>query len=243
MALMPPHPPTSSFVPTRWTMVLAAASPTTDPLSQRALAELAQAYWFPLYAYARRRGLSAPDAEDLIQSFFSTLLEKKFLTAVDPAKGRFRSFLLAALQHFLSNEFDKANAHKRGGSLHILPLETGTAESRYLHEPATDLTPEKLFERRWALALLDRVLLHLESQYAARNEAALFSALKPLLTAAPLDSYADIAASFHMNEGAVKTAAHRLRRRYRDLLREEIAHTVASPAEIEDEITHLLNSL
>ena len=228
-------------------MVLAAANSAADPHSRRALAELAQAYWFPLYAYARRRGLSASDAEDLIQSFFSTLLEKQFLTAVDPAKGRFRSFLLTSLQHFLSNEFDKARTHKRGGAHRIvLALDnaltpnpaTISIEHRRLTSP-----PEKLFERRWAFALLDHVLLHLESQYAARHEAALFAALKPLLTAGPLASYADIAAALAMNEGAVKTAAHRLRRRYRDLLREEIAHTVADPEQINEEITYLLNCL
>ena len=237
-----PHTPAQDFLPTRWTLILAAQR--SDPAAARALEDLARTYWYPLYAYARRRGLSAPDAEDLIQSFFVTLLEKHALAAVHPGKGRFRSFLLASLQHFLANEFDKVRTQKRGGGVKTLQLETESAESRYLHEPVDEVTPEKLFERRWALALLDNVLQKLEADYTARHEQSLFTTLKPLLTANDLpESYAKLANSLNTTEGALKTAAHRLRRRYRDLLRQEIAHTVATPEEIEDEITHLLNSL
>ena len=237
-----PHTPAQDFLPTRWTLILAAQR--SDPAAARALEDLARAYWYPLYAYARRRGLSAPDAEDLIQSFFATLLEKHTLAAVHPSKGRFRAFLLAALQNFLANEFDKARTQKRGGGVKTLQLEIETAESRYRHEPIDEVTPEKLFERRWALALLDNVLQKLEADYTTRREQLLFTTLKPLLTANDLpQSYATLAASLNTTEGALKTAAHRLRRRYRDLLRTEIAQTVATPEEIEDEITHLLNSL
>ena len=237
-----PLPPTHDFLPTRWTLILAAQR--SDPAAARALEDLARAYWYPLYAYARRRGLSASDAEDLIQSFFANLLEKHTLAAVHPGKGRFRAFLLAALQNFLANEFDKARTQKRGGGVKTISLEIETAESRYLHEPVDEVTPEKLFERRWALALLDNVLQKLEADYVARHEQSLFTTLKPLLTANDLpETYATLAHSLNTTEGALKTAAHRLRRRYRDLLRAEIAHTVATPEEIEDEITHLLNSL
>ena len=237
-----PRTPTHDFLPTRWTLILAAQS--SDPAAARALEDLARTYWYPLYAYARRRGLSAPDAEDLIQSFFTNLLEKHALASVHPTKGRFRAFLLAALQNFLSNEFDKARTIKRGGGVHTLQLEIESAESRYRHEPADESTPEKLFDRLWALALLENVLQKLEADYATRHEQNLFTTLKPLLTTNDLPQpYATLAESLHTTEGALKTAAHRLRRRYRDLLRSEIAHTVATPEEIEDEITHLLNSL
>jgi RNA polymerase sigma factor (sigma-70 family) len=237
--------PSPSFLPTRWSLVLAAKR--RDAAAARALEDLARTYWYPLYAYARRRGISAPDAEDLIQSFFAALLEKHALATVDPAKGRFRSFLLAALQHFIVNEFDKASAQKRGGHLKTQPLEIAGAEARYCHEPIDNVTPEKLFERRWALSILDQVLARLEQDYAGRHEQKLFTLLCPLLTAEEITgggaSYRDIAKSLDTTEGAVKTAAHRLRRRYRDLLREEIAHTVATPEEVEEEIAYLLKCL
>ncbi len=239
-----PHAP-HDFLPTRWTLVLAAK--LTDTRAARALEDLARAYWYPLYAYARRQGLSAQDAEDLIQNFFAALIERRALSAVDRAKGRFRSFLLASLKHFMANEFDKARAQKRGGGVHtfsLSPQESEDAESRYRYEPADEITPEKLFERRWALAVLEGVLAQLEADYAKRNEAALFTALKPLITGGePQHSHAALAQTLHSTEGAIKTAAHRLRRRYRDLLRAHIAQTVDTPEEIDAEITYLRNCL
>jgi RNA polymerase sigma-70 factor (ECF subfamily) len=225
-------------------MVLAAANLHADTHSQRALAELAQLYWFPLYAYIRRQGHPPAQAEDLTQDFFARLLEKKTLASIDRTKGKFRSFLLASLQNFLHNEHDKTHAHKRGGGQQTIPLDALTAESRYALEPADTLTPERVFERRWAWAVLDQVLHRLEQHYAAKGQQPLFDALKPSLTAR-LDTatYAQRAAELGMAEGALLVAAHRLRRRYRDLLRDEIAHTVADPALIDEEIRYLLNCL
>jgi RNA polymerase sigma factor (sigma-70 family) len=236
----------SQFLPTRWTVVLAAARNHPTPSSRQALEDLARAYWYPLYVYTRRHNHSPSEAEDLTQDFFAAIVEKQTLAAVDPAKGRFRSFLLACLKNFLANQRDKARAQKRGGTARLLSIDTADAESRYAIETAGSsqtLTPEQLYERRWALALLDQVLARLQADYALRNESALFTALKPTLTGSPTIPYAHIAQTLNTTEPAIKTAAHRLRRRYRDLLREHIAHTVATESDIEDEITHLLNSL
>jgi RNA polymerase sigma-70 factor (ECF subfamily) len=237
------------FTPTRWTLVLAAArhhhTPSDAP--RAALEQLARAYAYPLYAYVRRRGHSPADAEDLTQSFFAHLLEHETLAAADKAKGRFRAFLLTAFKHFLINAHHQDHAAKRRPAK-LLPLD---AETRYAHDtrfasniPADTLTPDRLFDRRWALQLLDSALDDLAADYAARNDTALFLALKPTLTA-PDDAptYAAIAASLHLSENALKTAAHRLRRRYRDALRARIAATVDTPEQIDDEIRHLFDSL
>ena len=231
--------PNAEFLPTRWSIVLAAADGKS--ISRRALEELARAYWFPLYAFIRRQGHSAAESEDLTQEFFFQLLERQLLESVDPAKGRFRSFLLACAKHFLSHQRNKVRAQKRGGNQALISLDS--AESRYAVEPADALTPERLFERRWALAVLDQVLARLAAQYAQREESALFDALKETLITSATPSHARIAESLGMTPGAIKVAAHRLRRRYRDILREEIAQTVASPEEINDEISYLLKCL
>jgi RNA polymerase sigma-70 factor (ECF subfamily) len=225
-------------------MVLAAAHGHADTRSQRALAELAQLYWFPLYAYIRRQGHPPAQAEDLTQDFFARLLEKKSLAAIDRTKGKFRSFLLASLQNFLHNERDKAHAHKRGGGQQTIPLDALTAESRYALEPADTLTPERVFERRWAWAVLDQVLLRLQQRYETQGQQLLFAALKPSLTTR-LDAaaHAQLARDLNMTQGALTVAAHRLRRRYREMLREEIAHTVPDPALIDEEIRYLLGCL
>jgi RNA polymerase sigma-70 factor (ECF subfamily) len=227
------------FAATRWTVVLTAGQAAT-PQAGRALEELCRAYWYPLYAYVRRRGYDVHEAEDLTQEFFARLLAKNYLADVDRTKGKFRSFLLASLKHFLANEWDRAHAAKRGGGRPVLSLDMQTAETRYRSEPADELTPEKLLERQWALALLDQVLDRLQAEFAADGKLAVFDQLKAFLTEGKgATSYAAIATKLQTTEGAVKVTVHRLRRRYRELLREEISHTVATPVEIEEEIRHL----
>jgi len=234
------------FAATRWTVVLTAGQ-AASPQAGRALEELCRAYWYPLYAYVRRRGYDVHEAEDLTQEFFARLLAKNYLASVDRSKGKFRSFLLASLKHFLANEWDRAHAAKRGGGQPLLPLDTQTGEKRYRSEPSMtgsgpvdELTAQKLLERQWALALLDLVLNRLQAESAADGKGEQFDQLKLFLTEGKgTTSYASVAKKLGTTEGAVKVAVYRLRRRYRELLREEIAHTVASPAEIEEEIRHL----
>jgi RNA polymerase sigma factor (sigma-70 family) len=228
------------FATTHWSMVVSAGG-TRSFEASRALATLCESYWFPVYAFVRRAGHSAQDAQDLTQEFFVRLLDKQFLAAADRKKGRFRTYLLTAVKHFLANEYDRTRAKKRGGGQTILSLEG--LEARYCQEPADRLTPERIFERQWALALLDQVLARLQAEMAADGKAALFDAIKGHLTGGESVSYATTAASLGMTEGAVKVAAHRLRQRYRELLREEIAHTVASPDEIEEEVRYLFTCL
>jgi RNA polymerase sigma factor (sigma-70 family) len=224
--------PARSFAATRWTVVRAAGHAKT-PEARRALEELCRTYWYPLYAYVRRRGYEAHEAEDLTQKFFGRLLAKNYLADVDREKGKFRSFLLASLKHFLANEWDKARAQKRGGDQTLISLD---AETRYQHEPIDEASADKLLDRTWAVALLDQVLTRLQAETDAKQ----FTALKSFLTAdQDTIPYAEAASKLKTTEGAVKVAVHRLRKRYRALLREEIAHTVASPAEIDDEIKHL----
>jgi RNA polymerase sigma factor (sigma-70 family) len=232
------------FVATRWSVVLAAGGPDADSKRQRALEELAQIYWFPLYAFVRRQGQSPETAEDLTQEFFSRLIEKHSLRHVDPSKGKFRSFLLASLKHFLGNDYDKAQAQKRGGRRKVVALDALNAEARYAIEPVDEMTPERLFEQRWAWAVLDQVLLRLREQYTAKGQVALFEALKGALLQRPVaGQYADVAHKLGMNQGAVVVAAHRLRGRNRKLLRDEIAQTVAEPGLVDAEVTYLLGCL
>jgi RNA polymerase sigma-70 factor (ECF subfamily) len=233
----------AGFAATHWTVVLTAARGETSPRAGEAMAELCRIYWYPLYAFLRRRGHESHEAEDLTQEFFTRLLGQDFLANVDRRKGRFRAFLLASLKHFLADQRDHDRAQKRGGGRSILSLDSLDAEARYRLEPAQDLTPEKMFEKQWALSLLEHVLSRLRAEMLADGKAALCEALKDSLTGARSLSYATIAAELGMTEGAVKVAAHRLRRRYRDLLRTEIAQTVASPDDIRDEIRHLMACL
>jgi len=235
-------PAARQFVTTHWTAVLSATG-SDSTQARHALAELCQTYWYPLYAFIRRQGHAPHDAEDLTQEFFARLVEKEFLRAVRREKGRFRSFLLTALKRFLANEHDRATAQKRGGDRAVISIDHASAESRYELEPAHQVTPEVIFEQRWATMLLERVLERLREEYAATNRALLFGHLSDSLTkerdALP---YAEIARELKMTEAAVKMAVQRLRRRYRELLREEIARTVASPDEIEAEIRHLFTT-
>lgn len=230
------------FFATRWSMVLAAGDWRAGSTARRAMDELARLYWFPLYAYLRRRGNSPVAAEDLVQGFFTHLLAKDALATVDRTKGKFRSFLLAALQNYLANVWDQQHAAKRGGDRTILALDTMDAETRYALEPVDTMTPERVYERRWALAVLEQVLVRLRGDYQQRGQGEIFTVLEPVLVGAAT-GYAGLAAQLNMTEAAVKVAAHRLRRRYRELLRAEIAQTVAEPDLVEEELRELLASL
>jgi RNA polymerase sigma factor (sigma-70 family) len=231
-------PAARGFASTRWSLVVAARGEA--PEARAALAVLCQAYWHPLYAYARRRLANADDAQDLTQEFFARLLEKDYLQAADPRRGKFRSFLLAAFKHFLANERERATAQKRGGGRRPLPLDFEDGERRYRHEPADATTPETLYARRWALTLLEQALARLRQEFAAAGKEALFEALKGTLTGdGTAEPYARIGRDLGLSEPAVKTAVHRLRRRYQELLRAEVAQTVASPEEVEDELRDL----
>jgi len=228
------------FATTHWSVVLAAGQADTTR-AHDALAKLCSSYWYPLYAYVRRRGYSSHDAQDLTQAFFAQLLERQSLEKVDPALGRFRSFLLASMNHFLTNEWKKAGAKKRGGGLQNVSLDWAAAEKRYDLEPADPSSPDKAYEKQWAITLLDRALRALEEEYGRDHRAPLFAALKQTLVGSrESQPYDKLASEFGINEGAVKVAVHRLRKRYRELIRAEIADTVASAGEIDTEMRHLL---
>jgi RNA polymerase sigma factor (sigma-70 family) len=232
---MSTSPPQRGFATTRWSLVAAA-----QHQADAALADLCRLYWYPLYAYVRRRGHDAAEAEDLTQGFFARLLEKNGLASVTPDRGRFRSFLLTACQNFLANEHERANALKRGGG-RVVSLDD--ADTRYRREPDHGETPERLFERRWALELLDQALRRLRDEYQKKGKAQLFDALKGTLAGGGSAPYAELAATLGLTEGAVKATVHRLRGRYAELLREEIGETVAAPAEIDDEVRALFRAL
>ena len=237
-----PIPPVAGgFAQTRWSMVLAAGGEGAQ--AGEALERLCATYWYPLYAFVRRQGKSAHDAQDLTQGFFARLLEKKDLAAVDRAKGKFRSFLLAAIQHYLANEWDRAHTQKRGGGVTLLSIDDAEAERRYHEEPAEQITAEQLFDRRWALTLLDQVLKRLGDEMQREGKAAQFDALKFCLTGECGAAYEEIARRLGTTEGALKVAVHRLRDRYRALLRAEIAETVGSEAEVDEELRQLFSAL
>ena len=220
---------------------MSAAGRQNPGQAAESLEKLCSLYWRPLYAYIRRQGESPHDAQDLTQEFFLRLLKKDWLNAVDQGKGRFRSFLLAALKHFLSNERDRARAQKRGGGQPPLPLDFAGAETHLCFQPAENATPETLFERQRATTLLEQALARLRQDYAGQGKEALFVQLKTTLTEVRGSvAYAAFAASLKMSEAAVKMAVHRLRQRYRECLRAEIAQTVATPCEIEDELRHVM---
>jgi RNA polymerase sigma-70 factor (ECF subfamily) len=232
----------AEFASTHWSVVLAAGRRSL-PASDQALAALCRVYWYPLYAYARRRLGDLDQAQDLTQDFFARLLERNMLAGAEPERGHFRAFLLTAFKNFLINEGDKARAAKRGGDRTFLPLDFPAGNSRYHLEPAHAWTPERLFERQWALTLLEQVLTALRAEYVADSKEELFDCLKVYLTGETNASYGDLAPALGMSEGAIKVAAHRLRERYRALLRWEVAQTVADPAEVDDEIRRLFDAL
>ena len=234
--------PTGCFVTTHWSVVLTAGRSDT-PRARAALETLCQTYWYPLYAYVRRRGNSPEDAQDLTQEFFARLLEHNRVGNVSPQKGRFRSFLLASMNHFLSDEWDKARAQKRGGGK-VTFLNLEDAETKLGEQSAETLTPEMAFERRWAITLLEQVYQRLAQEYARQDKPALFEALRGSLAGAGgMAPYAVLARQLGMTEGAVKVAVHRLRHRYRELLRETIAETVSGLEEVEDELRYLCRIL
>jgi|SRR5687767_1115696 len=235
--------PGNFFEPTRWSVVLQAGQ-VGSAAAEEALAILCKTYWPPLYAYVRRMGHSPEDAQDLVQEFFARLLEKNYLATVEPAQGRFRSFLLMALKRFMANEWRRANRQKRGGGQILISLDARDSEDRALVVVSHAETPETSFERRWALKLLEEVLGQLESEFAKSGKQRIFHRLKGFLTADKGEvSHADLAKELQMTVGAVKVTVHRMRLRYRDLLREEISNTVASSSEIDEELRHLFTVL
>jgi RNA polymerase sigma-70 factor (ECF subfamily) len=239
----PGRNPSGRFVTTQWSVV-AAAGRRSSPESRAALAALCASYWYPLYALVRSQGYAADDAQDVTQDFFARLLARNDFAAANRTKGRFRSYLVGALKHFLANARDQARARKRGGGRAPLPLDFATAESRFNREPAHTFTAEKAFARRWALTMLEQVLMQLHGEFSDAGKADLFDRLKVVLSGPKgSTSYAGLAADLEMTEGAVKVAVHRVRRRYRELLRDQIARTVADPEMIDDEIRELFTAL
>ena len=227
------------FVTTQWSVVLAATRSDTTK-AQAAMEKLCRTYWYPLYAYVRRRGHPAQDAQDLTQAFFARLLERHWVDDADRERGRFRTFLLTAMSRFLSDEWDKARAQKRGGDVTHVPVQLDTAETRYGHEPLDDATPEQYYERRWALTLLDTVLQRLRAEYQHAGKGELFDTLNSCLVGGrESQPYAELATKLDMNEGAVKVAVHRLRKRYRKLLRVEIAESMDATEDVDEELRHL----
>lgn len=231
------------FATTHWSIVLAAGDARRED-SHDALAQLCEVYWYPLYAYVRRRGYSAPDAQDLTQAFFARLLEKQSLRVADPERGKFRSFLLASVDHFLANERDRARAQKRGGGRVQLSLDLAAGESRVNLEPAHELTPERLYERQWALTLLELVVRRVEAEYQEAGKAQQFELLKGALGGDRKRlRYIQVAAELGMSVENARQAAHRMRKRYRAILREEVARTVVDPSDVDEELANLLETL
>ena len=231
------------FLTTHWSVVLAARDGESSKSCQ-ALEQLCRAYWGPLYSYICRRGYTHEDAKDLTQEFFVRVSAPDFLVSVSRDKGKFRSFLLATLNHFLANEWHRANAQKRGGNAHHVSLDAEIGEGRPIEEPASAETPEAFFDKRWALTILERALAALRQEFAADGKLAQFDVLKPYLTDASAErDYERAAAQLQMKAVSVAVAVHRLRKRYRELVRSEVAQTVQSQAELEGEMSYLLSVL
>ncbi len=231
------------FATTHWTVVHAAGE-EMDSEAGEALTKLCRSYWYPLYAYVRRQGCDAHEAQDLTQEFFARLLERNYFSALDRRKGRFRSWLLASMEHFLAKQWRDARRLKRGGGQKILSLDEQTAEQRYKLEPTETLTAEHLYERRWALTLLEQTMQALRAEFASAEKLPLFERLQVFLTSERSgETYAETARALNMTEGAVKVAVHRLRQRYGELVRSEIRNTVSTAEELEDELRYLLSVL
>ena len=233
--------PHRRFATTSWTMVVDAASDSQD--KQKALSQLCESYWYPLYSYARRRGNNVADSEDLTQAFFAHLLSQNRLAAADQSRGRFRTFLLTAMDNFLKNDWRSKQALKRGGDQQILSLDFEDAENRFQNEPATSATPDSAFERNWAIEVLNRVLASVQQQYVDSGKEQLFESLKGNITGDLNLPYDEIAERLNMKTGAVKVAVHRLRERYGQQLRLQIAHTVESPEQVDEELSALFRAL
>jgi RNA polymerase sigma-70 factor (ECF subfamily) len=234
--------PAGRFPTTHWSCV-AEAGGLDDARARAALARLCDGYWYPLYAFVRRRGHDADEAMDIVQGYFTRLLETGVLASADPKRGRFRSFLMADCSHYLSHHRAHGAAQKRGGGRRAVSIDARDAEGRFRAEPADELTPERHFARAWALTLLERVVSLLREEYEAAGRAAAFDRLKPILAGGLDVPYAQIAAELGTTEAAIQAAVYRLRRRYAGLLREQIAATVADPGDVEDEIRDLLAAL
>lgn len=231
------------FKTTHWSLILAAQT-GEEPEAQSALSELCEQYWFPLYSYVRRRGYPDYEAQDLTQEFFRRFLEKHYIQQVDRERGRFRSFLLACMKHFLADEWDKGQAQKRGGGQTKLSLDFGRAESLLAEVSQSQLTPDELYDRHWAQTLLARALRRLEEDHRTLGQSSWFAALKPALVTGKLEkSYRDIAGELGTSEGALRVAVHRLRKRYGELLQDEVSQTVHDEAEAETELKYLLSTL
>ncbi len=232
-----------AFATTRWSVVLLAGRNDTER-ARAALAKLCQIYWYPLYAFARRRTGSPHDAQDFTQAFFEQLLERDAIAKADPARGRFRAYLLVMMKNFMAGQRERARAQKRGGGGEVLSLDLDAAERRFCAEPADGASPDKLFDRQWAVALLGEVLRQLEAEHRDGGKEETFAVLKETLAGTrESQPYVELAARLGWTEGAVKVAVHRLRKRYRELLQAEIAQTVAGPTEAAAEMRHLLASL
>lgn len=237
------HPSEAWFVTTHWSVVLSAKD-RASPQSEAAMEKLCGAYWCPLYAYARRQGHSPHDAQDLTQEFLSRLVHKDYLDAVQQERGRFRTFLLMAFKRFLSDAWDTVRAQKRGGGIRNLSLDVAAAEEKYRVEAVDEVTPETIYERHWALTLLERTMSRLRQEWVTAGKSGVFDELKVFLTEAKgTISHADVARRMGLNEGTVRVSVHRLRKRFRELFHEEIACTVHNPEEIEEEVRHLMSVL
>jgi RNA polymerase sigma factor (sigma-70 family) len=228
----------TAFMTTDWSLVVSAQR--LSPAAEEALEKICRVYWPPLYAFVRREGCGPEEAEDLTQAFFARFLERRDLDVVRREKGRLRSYLLTALKHFLANERSRASTIKRGEGIRPIPLDDLMERANTDLEPASQLSADKNFDRRWALTILEQVFTRLQGEYRAMDKAQLFARFKNFLVEEPRQSQAEIAREFAMNENAVKQAFHRFRQRYRDILREEIARTVAAPGDVEDELRYLV---
>jgi RNA polymerase sigma-70 factor (ECF subfamily) len=237
------HPGPAVFVTTHWSVVLSARE-RDSPQSAEALEKLCRAYWYPLYAYARSQGRSAHDAEDATQEFFTRLLQKSYLDAVERERGRFRTFLLVAFKRFLADEHDRAMTQKRGGGQVALSLDTGLAEQLYQNEGPARMPADRLFEKRWALTLLEQTMKRLKAEFVGAGKADDFERLKPFLAVSKAEiPYATMAARHGINEGAIRIAVHRLRKRFREIFRQETAQTVAKAEDVDEELRHLMAAL
>jgi len=233
----------AQFTTTHWSVVIAAGR-NDSPQTGDALETLCRTYWNALYAFVRRQGYDVPDAQDLTQEFFARFLDKKYIERADPARGRFRTFLLACLKNFLANEWDRARTVKRGAAYQIISWDEQLAENQFVAEPATGVSPEEAFEKRWAGMLLEQVLVRLNEEFLVAGKAEAFIPLKRFLWGAEsLVSYADLSAQLGLSEGAARVAVHRFRQRYRELLRATVGETVADPQEVDDELRHLISVL
>jgi RNA polymerase sigma-70 factor (ECF subfamily) len=228
------------FKTTLWSIVLSAGN-KSESVAQPALEELCRTYWFPLYAYVRRQGVSPEDAKDLTQAFFERFLQRGYFAHADPERGRFRAYLLTCMKRFLAEEWRRTNRQKRGAGVVFVQIETEDAEGRYTAAPPTELSPDRLYDRHWAEAILERTTARLMRDYEKTGRAAVCSQLQQFLWGGQREiAYGELGAKLGMSEGAVKVAVHRLRQRFRDLVREEVAGTVQTPEEVDGEIKHLL---